>query len=505
MAVIAHHLARALGRTSVSAHGGAMALLPHRPVLSPVLVGRDAHLEVLERALHQAAEGNGQVVLLAGEAGIGKSRLVRETRARAAEQGFVTLEGACFEPDSGLPYAPVVDLLRTHLAGQPAEAIARALGPAAAELAMLLPELAAGLTGGAPPVPEQDRRRLFHALAQALAGLAAGRPLVVVAEDLHWSDESTLDFLLHLGRRVRGQPMLLLLTYRTDEPDARLSGFLAQIDRERLATELALNRLGAAEVEAMLRAMFSLGRPARIDFLAETYALTEGNPFFIEELLTALVASGDIAYAEGRWQRKPMDELRIPRSVRDAVQWRAARLSEPARQTLAVAAVADRRFDLALLQALTGRGEPELVQSMKELIGAHLVVETATDQFSFRHALTQQALYTELLGRERKSLHRQVAEALEQVYADARDAHVEELAYHAYQAGLWERALRYAQRAGERAQAVCAPRAAAAHFSRALEAAQHLGITPPAELQRARDLAATTSAELDRTRGPAGG
>ncbi len=474
-----------------------MAAAPFdKSVISPVLIGRASAVESLDRALDSARNGKGQAVTVAGEAGIGKSRLVAEMKVRVAQLDFVILQGNCFEPDRVLPYAPLLDLLRAFCAARSTEEIARESGPAAPELVKLLPELATLLPDLVPTTslePEQEKRRLFQALAQFLVRLAARQPLFVVVEDLHWSDDTSLEFLLYLARRIASQPILLLLTYRSDEAQPGLSHFLAGLDRERLATELALTRLTSVEVDEMLRAIFGLTRSVRAEFLDALYALTEGNPFFIEEVLKSLIAAGEIFYADGMWDRKPMGDLHIPRSVHDAVQRRVAQLSESARHLLILAAVAGRRFDFALLQVVIQCDEGDLVHWIKETIAAQLVVEESAEQFAFRHALTRQAIYAELLARERKTLHRTMLEAMERLYAESLDplqaragAHLADLAYHAYEAEAWEKALTYSERAGARAQALYAPREAVEHFTRALDTTRRLSRPAPVSLYWAR-------------------
>ena len=186
------------------------------------------------------------MLLLAGEAGIGKSRLVREMSAHAAEHGMQVFQGNCFEPDRTLPYGPLLDALRAVLRDYPAEALANELGTHAPALAQLVPELDAVLppTSARPRLDsEQEKRHLFEALAQCFLRLAAQHPLLLVAEDVHWSDDSSLEFFLYLARRIEAQPLVLALTYRSDEVHPALAHFLASLDRERLATELALNPL----------------------------------------------------------------------------------------------------------------------------------------------------------------------------------------------------------------------------------------------------------------------
>ena len=497
---------RSLERSYVSDQGSEelpVTIAFGKPVVCPVLVGRAASLESLNHLLDEARSGVGQTALVAGEAGIGKSRLVGEAKARAASLGVLLLQGNCFEPDQSLPYAPFVDLLRTLLTTVPPGNVADFLGSAASPLVRLLPEIDHLLPRSAPTPglePEQEKRRLFHALTQVFTQLSAKQPLLVIVEDLHWGDEASLEFVLHLARRTAEQPTLLLLTYRSDELHPSLSHFLAQLDRERLASELTLPRLTLSETDTMIRAIFDQQRPVRAEFLNSIHELTDGNPFFVEEVLKSLIATGDIFYADGRWDRRPVDVLQIPRSIRDAVRRRTAQLSPEAQRVLAVAAVAGQRCDFALLQHLTHLDEAQLLLVVKELIAAQLVVEESAEQVAFRHALTRQAVYSGLLARERRSLHRSIAEALEGFTSPGLDGRLADLAYHFYEAEAWDKALDYSQRFGERAQALYAPRAAAEHFTRALNAAHHLAVIPRPELYRARGLAYETLGNFEQAR-----
>jgi DNA-binding NarL/FixJ family response regulator len=476
------------------------ALAPYLAVC-PVLVGHTAELAALRQRVDRTSDGGRHCVLIAGEAGVGKSRLATEAKRYAAESGFVLLEGSCFPQDSACPYAPLLDLLRAELARGALEAAV--VERFAHELAPLLPDLVA-IPAKPPPGPAIDpahqQRRLFNALAACLAAMAPARPALVLIEDLHWCDEGSLDFLLYLLRHARAHSLLVIGTYRSDEVGPRLGRWLAQLERERLAHELSLEPLSRDEVAAMLRAIFNLPRPVRTDSLDAIYSLTEGNPFFVEESLKALMAAGDIFYADGAWDRKPLALLHIPRSLNDAVEQRVARLSTDARQVLVLAAVVGRRFDYALLQRLARRDEAELLPLLKELIAAQLVVEESADRFAFRHALTRQAIYSGLLARERAALHRTIAETAEQTFKDALDPYVADLAYHHFEAGSWERALAYAQRAGERAQALGAPLAAVEQYDRALAAAEALATAPAPALHLARGHAYETLGDFEHAR-----
>lgn len=473
------------------------------PLTCPILVGRAAYFEAIQRLLGRARAGHGGTLLLAGEAGIGKSRLVREMAAQAAEHGMQIVQGNCFEPDRTLPYGPLLDALRSVLRNHTAAELAGELGTHAPALARLVPELDAALPQATPRSrldTEQEKRHLFEALAQCFLRLAAQRPLLLVAEDIHWSDDSSLEFFLYLARRIEERPLVLALTYRSDEVHPSLGHFLASLDRERLATELALNPLTREDEGAMLRAIFGLRRSVRADFLDMLYASTEGNPFFLEEVLHALLSAGGIDTAGDEWDRVPPKDLHIPRTVQDTVRRRMGQLSPEARDLLTFAAVAGQRFDFALLERLTGQRELELLRQIKELMAAQLVVEQSEERFAFRHALTRQAVYQGLLARERRTLHRQVAEALEALYAGALDAHLADLAYHYSEGGVWEKALEYARLVGERAQALNSPHAAVEQFTRALDAAGHLGVSVPPDLYQARGHAYETLGDFDAAR-----
>jgi DNA-binding CsgD family transcriptional regulator/tetratricopeptide (TPR) repeat protein len=446
--------------------------------VSPVLLGREAALTAIDTLLAGAQAGQGQTLLVAGESGIGKSRLVHEVEQRAAGLGLAVLRGQCFEADRSLPYAPWMDLLHGTLAGRAATPDGTAaLGPAGPQLARLLPEL---WSAGAPPAelaPEQEKRSLQQAIGQFLAHAAAPSAALVVIEDLHWSDDSSLEALLSVARRVPAEPILLLLTYRADQMHPSLAHFLAGLDRGRLASELALEPLSRAEVDAMMQAIFEQKRPIHTDFLEAVYKLTEGNPFFIEEVLKSLIAAGDIFYAGGTWDRKELSELHIPRSIDDAVQQRVAQLEPAAHRLLALAAVAGRHVDLPLLQHLASLPEDELLRLVKMLIDAQLVIEESADQLAFRHELTRQAISARLMARERQRLHCSIAEAVEQGPLSPPEGRLPALAYHFYEAGEWEKALAYSLRVAEQAVQIYAHSEALHYLEQARECAERLGQT----------------------------
>src|SRR6266487_1294147 len=481
-----------------------MAVPLNKPVVCPVVIGRTTELTAIHQLIESTKSGQGQVALLSGEAGIGKSRLVKEAKAYATALNFRIVQGNCFPTDLSCPYAPLLDLIRTLLARSDSTKIQAMLKPFARDLYPLLPEVVLPVTDliTAQPLtalePEQEKRHIFTALVHCFTSLATTLPLMLIIEDLQWGDDTSLEFLHYLARHSTDHPLLLLMTYRNDEIRPALRNWLAQLDRERLAHEYLLTSLSRNDVDAMLQAIFDVQRRVPSETLDALYGLTEGNPFFIEEILKSLITVGGIFYSDENWEHKPLSELHIPRSIQDAVQQRTDQLGKDAKHVLILAAVAGRRFDFALLQQLTHHDEQQLLILMKELIAGQLVVEETADQFAFRHALTRQAIYTQQLVRERRALHLKIAETIESMHAATLEPYLEDLAYHYYKAEVWDKAFHYGQLAGEKAQALYAPRAAIEQFTQALHAAQHMKILPSTTLYRRRGQAYETLGNFEQ-------
>lgn len=438
--------------------------------------------------------------MICGEAGVGKSRLVAEIAQDASKQGFAILQGNCFETDRHLPYAPLLDLLHTYLAKRSRNQIAAEFDSVAPQLAPLVPELADLVSTGAGKSsadPDDEKHQLFRALEQFLTHIS---PTLIIIEDLHWCDDSSLDFLQYLVRGLARRPVFLLLTYRSEETNPHLDHLLATFDRARQSVEFALTPLLPAQVNEMLRAIFPVDRSVGFQFLESLYALTEGNPFFIEEVLKSLTASGKLRPEGTGWDQHALELTEIPRSAQESVQRRLADLSPTARAVLTMAAVAGRRFDLALLCDVVKMDERSMIEAVKELVGAQLVVEEGVDQFSFRHALTREAVYSTLLRTERKRLHQSIAESFERIHEDSRDSYISELAYHFFQAEVWNQTRDYSAQAGKRAIALYAPREAVEYFSHALKAEQELGQSQSCELLRLRGQAYEVLGEFDKAR-----
>ena len=293
--------------------------------MCPVFIGRAPERDALHRLIDRTKSRQGQVALVCGEAGIGKSRLVAEAKISAAQRDFLLLEGQCFQTDSTFPYAPLLDLFRSYFARYVSTSLAdtrhsfvSTLSRLLPDLALLFPDLA---TFPAPPSvePEEEKRQLFAAMTHFLMEQATRHPVLLVVEDVHWCDDLSLDFLLHLARRCRHVPLLLLVTYRSDELHPGFRQWLTQLDRERLTQEFPLGRLSRSDVDSMVRAILALEHAVDADLLDTLSTLSEGNPFFVEELLKSLMTTGELASVDGTWKRTSR-QASIPRSVQDVVE-----------------------------------------------------------------------------------------------------------------------------------------------------------------------------------------
>jgi DNA-binding CsgD family transcriptional regulator len=497
------HRARA-ARAVIDAASGHMqppAMQIRHDVVCPTLIGRDPEVGAVRTLIERARGGRGQVALIVGDAGVGKSRLLRAMMDEARTEGFLLMRGQSFEADVSIPYAPLLDLVRLFTESASPAVVSHVLAPAAAELIAVFPELRPLLPDVVPSPasdPDSDKRRLFHALARTVSTLAQTQPVFIAFEDVHWSDDATLDLVFHLARSHASQPVIIGLTRRTDEGTPRLERLITELERARMLTEFPVRTLTRDDVRAMLAAIFGPVTNLGDEFIDLLHNLTEGNPFFVEETLKALIVAGDLAPRDGGWRALSLERVRVPRTAAEAVRRRLATLTVAARALASTAAVAGRRFDFALLQALTDSDERGLLALVKELIAAQLVVEESAERFAFRHALTREAIYADLLARERLALHRDVAAALERTHEGQPDAVVEALAYHAWEAGEWERAARYSARAGQHAMSLSAPREAVAHLDRAFQASERAGIPIGVELRLARGWANETLAEFEQ-------
>jgi tetratricopeptide (TPR) repeat protein len=440
-------------------------------------VGRQEATDALRGHWDLAREGRRQLVLVGGEPGIGKTRLVSELcRAVHEEDGATVLFGRCYE-ESLVPYQPFIGALRPYVTACPPEELRTRVTESGVEITTLLPEVAERLPGLPEPVradPEAERYRLFEAMGGLLAAMSQETPLTLVLDDLHWADQPTLLLLKHIARSPEQSPMLIVGTYReTDLARTHpLSDTLADLRREHLFERVSLKGLGEEEVAALVEGW--AGHEAPEDFVRALSGETEGNPFFIEEVLQHLAESGAIYQEEGRWTSDlSVEEIGIPEGVKEVIGRRLSRLGETANKTLSLASVVGRTFGLDLLERVSEHSEDELLEGLEEAADARVIEELpkTVGRYSFSHALIRETLYEELSATRRVRLHRKVAEALEALHADDLGPHFAGLAYHFMQgapAGTVEQAIDYSLRAGQRAIEQLAYEEAAGIYQRAL-------------------------------------
>jgi DNA-binding CsgD family transcriptional regulator/tetratricopeptide (TPR) repeat protein len=421
-------------------------------------VGRTNELTGLRQLLARAGDGEPLLVLLGGEAGVGKTRLVEQFAAAAQEQGARVLGGGCVPlGEEGLPFAPVIEALRGLADDLDADELQAVAGPARQELARLLPDLPwGGEAAAGPPVASRaGQGRLFERLLGLVQRLAATVPLLWVLEDLHWADRSTRDLLAYLATYLRAQPVLLVLTFRSDELDRRhpLRRLLAELGRNRRVVRLELPRFSRAELTQQVAGLLGADPPTRL--VDDLYARSEGNPFFAEELV---LAGGDPGV--------------LPPSLREVLLARVVRLGDRTQQLLRVAAAAGPGVTQPLLAAVADLDDQELLAGLREAVDQQLLRPDPAggEGYVFRHALLAEAVHAELLAGERVRLHTALAAALEAGVEGGGPpaSRAARLAYHWAAAGDQPRALTANIRAAAAALGVYAFAEAQLQLERAL-------------------------------------
>lgn len=443
------------------------------------LVGRSAELEQLQRQWRLTQQGRGHLALLSGEPGVGKTRLAQEVIAVAQSAGAVILRGGCYEYEAATPYLPFVEAFRDWVHLQSAEGLRSRLGPIAAEIAKLAPEIETKF-GPFIPGPQlsanEERLRLFDAIARLLQQIAARSGLLFFIDDLHWADQGTISLLHYLLRRLRNERVLLLACYREIELDRAhpLAPALVEWNRERLATRLPLGRLRREETAGLLTTLFRQEAisPEFVDVIQRE---TEGNPFFIEEVIKTLIEQGQIYLEAGRWERKAIHDLAIPQSVKEAVGRRLDRLSQPCLEILHTAAALGKQFRFEELAAVGNLNEEATLDALDEACLSQLLRAEPGDVFVFTHDKIREVLYEELNPIRRRRLHRRVGESLERLYAAHLDDHAHDLAYHFTQSGDVEKSYRYSFQAAANARRVFAHDEALDFLRQAREAAEEAG------------------------------
>jgi DNA-binding CsgD family transcriptional regulator len=447
-------------------------------------VGRERELAFLTALLDPASDRQLSVVLISGEPGVGKTRLLAEAAAQAEATGWRVLLGRAYDSEGMPPYLPFIEALQDHVRVSEAETLRQQLGDTAAELLLILPEI----RRHQPELPiapsldqKSERYRLFEAVAAFLQGIASSAPagVMLCLDDLHWADDSTLLLLEHLVRRPPDARLFILASYRDTDLDVGrpLSRTLEQLARQRLYRRLDLRRLSEDEVRLMLAAQGPPGSPAPL--VSAIYNETEGNPFFVREVFEYLREEGLLLDDAGRWRADvQMSELDVPQGVLLVVGRRLQRLSEACRNALAQASVIGRTFDFQLLLRLVDVDEETLLAAVEEAERAQLLESDAGGRLRFSHDLIRQTLLKGLSLARRQRIHQRIAAGLEALVAGRAEQHLGEIASHyraAGAAGDPQKAVDYSVRAAEAAMSVFAWNEAVSHYDGAVQASELSG------------------------------
>jgi class 3 adenylate cyclase/tetratricopeptide (TPR) repeat protein len=461
-------------------------------LISP-LMGRERECEALGKCLSDLKSGQSAIAMVYGEAGVGKSRLLEEIRKRESE-GLTWLEGRCFASNQTLSYGPFLDLLRRHIAiaDEQGEEEQRAslrsyVDEKFPSVTDVYPVLAQLLALRLDPVEaellqhlkgETFRTRLFAIIEQLLLSLASKEPVVILLEDIHWADQSSIDLLNHLiPLTSRGKVAIIGISRSRTEPVGHWAKLGPTLDQFRQhLTEISLEPLTLEASRGLIEELLSG------DYLPEKLAdeilgKAEGNPFFLEEVLRSLIESGVLVQSGRGWSVSSLGEtIKVPDTLQGVLLSRLDRLSEDLKRVTQKAAVIGRVFLYRVLEQLA-RGEGSLDTQLASLEASDLVRERARlpeVEYVFKHGLTQEVAYQTLLAPARKALHSKVGEAMEVIFERRLDEFSSLLAYHYFAAEAWQKALDYSVRSANAAFRVCAYPEARSHYRRALECLQHL-------------------------------
>ena len=454
---------------------------------APPFVGRSQELDWLEHRLQEASAGRPHVILIPGEAGIGKTRLLQEVRSEALRRGLQVFYGRGYE-DLTLPYLPFIETLRA-LVDLPSQDIEHTVRSAVEVINRLLHPHDTSSPAASPSTSvrsRQDQQQLLLAVSRVMMALVQRRPTLFVVDDLHWADRPSLDLFGHLVYTVADMamydpvPLLLIGTYRPMEPEEPLARLIARLQRETICQTLALTGLNESEIYELVQGM-GLLRPSH-QLIATISEVTQGNPLFVQEVLHHLIRQDALEERGGSVvSTAAAADLPLPAQVTSAIVARLHGLSEGCRRVLTLASFLGESFSFQTLGAVSGLSEDELLNLLEEGVRQHLL-RSEGQTFQFVHSLIRQVFYHEPSGARRQRLHRQIAETLQCLYAEDLDAHVLEIAHHLVRAGQaadLETVAAYARRAGDRAFTAFAWSEAARYYEAALSAAEATGQLSP--------------------------
>jgi predicted ATPase/KaiC/GvpD/RAD55 family RecA-like ATPase len=449
------------------------------------LIDRLEEMKLLKEAVDGAIQGEGGVVFLHGEAGIGKTRLTRELGAYARLRGMHVLYGRCpalFRMDGVPPYVLWSEVLKDYLETCSPEQLYRVVGFYPSEVAKLVPELRQRLgtiPQSLPLGPEHERDRLFEAVFQFIVNVSKEAPLLVILDDLQWTDQTSLLLLQYLARGIYKTPLLLLGAYRGTDVDEKhpLSPILTELNRERLSKPISLKRMSSNDVSEMIRQILEQEESPK-EFCELVYEKTRGNPFFVEEVIRSLKEEDVIFREENQWKMREVSKIEFPATVKSVIKTRISRLDDEGQSILTMASFVGNDFTFEAVRGVTGIEESKLLELMERLLKTGLVKEKiirGEDVYCFSDVMVRDVVHEEVSHLRHRKLHGSVGNALEKVYASNLDQHLGELAYHFLEAGDKDKALDYFLKAGEKAWAIYAPNEAFSYFQHALELLEEHG------------------------------
>ncbi len=436
------------------------------------LVGRDEELSRLRSAFQDAQAGKSSIVVIHGEAGAGKSRILRELTSYAQSEGASVLTGRGTEDK--VPYSPWVELLREYVASVPSEVLRRMIAGNPADLARLVPDITVKL-GTIPPVKsigeQQDKIRLFETITQFLIAVSKEQPLLVLLDDMEWADQASIDLLEYFVRSTGNLRILAICGYRTEEieADSPLEKSLMRLNRERVLENISLKNLTLEESGRLVTEIF--GEPSvSAELVNLIHQRTGGNPFFVEEILRSLVEDGTIYRSDKGWERKPIQELVVPKSVKAALESRIKKFDPDTLNTMVVASVIGFEFDFDVLGEVSGVEEDLLLDRLEKALASRLIEEPSKKGvFRFVDSRIRELMLGNLSKIRSGRYHQKIAEAMEKIYATNLDQHAEAIASHYYDAGDTQHCTRYSIIAGDRNISIHAYDQAVTDYKRALE------------------------------------
>jgi diguanylate cyclase (GGDEF)-like protein len=456
-----------------------------RPIFCPELVGRREELSRLKELLGFSIEGRGGLVLLSGEVGVGKTRLLNAFTESARRRGALTLSGRCFGEPTSSPYQPFKDALSKFAIVEDSERlkILQNLPDVYRnELLSLIPELMELGAEKSPTVdlaPAQARLRLYDAVRQFLLRISKEKPLTIILDDLHLADESSCQLLHYLARNLRESRVLICGAFRAEElevlKDDRkpLMKAMHSMSRDALFFSISLRRLSRMETSRMIGLILNTAEIPE-PFSERIFRETEGNPFFIEEVLKSLIEVGKVSTTSDL-DKVDFDGLDIPAAIKDVIQRRLDMLDPVSQRILTFASVIRQNIGFDVLLLMSELNEGHLLDVIEGALRSQLIVEEGKEEYRFSHGKINETIYERIVKRKRRRLHRVVGESLERVYDERVEEFASDLSDHFHQAEEWERCFKYSYQAGKRAKGVYANDDAVLSYRRALDAFGKLG------------------------------